>query len=67
MGILEFRAEIQSKDVEGNRTYLWLKVNGFKYGQSYQNAVHTLEDMKNRFVMFYYPIYQKDYESIYND
>lgn len=54
----EFVSKIQSKDVEDNRTYLWADIDGVKYGQSYQNTVNTLEDMKNSFTVFYYPFTQ---------
>jgi len=56
MKLQEFKDKIQCKNVEGNRTYLSLTVNGCKYGHSYQNTVNTLEGMKNSFVLFYYPL-----------
>lgn len=60
MILLEFRNKIKTKDVEGNRTYLYLTVNGCKYGQSYQNTVNTLDNMKDQFTMFYYPMACED-------
>lgn len=60
MNITKFKDKIKVKDAGGNRTHLSVKASFCKYGQSYQNSVHTLEDMKNRFVLFYYPLYQKD-------
>jgi predicted nucleic-acid-binding Zn-ribbon protein len=60
MNITEFKKKIQTEDVEGNRTYLWIQTKKCKYGQSYQNATSTIDDMKNRFVMFYYPMYEND-------
>ena len=62
MTLQEFRNNINSKNVERNKTYLCLKVNGVKYGQSYQNTVNTLDNMKDQFTIFYYPFIQnKDY------
>lgn len=55
MNITEFKDSIKHKDVEHNRTYLYTTYRGCKYGQSYDNAIHTLEFMINNFVSFYYP------------
>jgi len=60
MKLQEFKDNIKVKDVEGNKTYLHLNIKGHGYGQCYQNQTNTLEDMKNRFVVFYYPLYQED-------
>lgn len=61
--IAEFKAKIKAKDVKGNRTYLYAKVNNCKYGQSYQNTTQSIEDMKNSFVVAYYPFIQDAYDS----
>lgn len=58
----EFKNEIKIKDVEGNRRYLSVEINGLKYGQSYQNTVNTIENMINHFIVFYYPLYQSDFK-----
>ena len=55
MILQDFKNKIKCKDVEGNRTYLSVVIDGHKYGQSYQNTVNTRENMKNSFVMTYYP------------
>ncbi len=60
MDIQELKNKIQTKDVEGNKTYLWIKIAGRKYGQSYQNTVNTIEGMKNDFIVFYYPMILED-------
>jgi hypothetical protein len=60
MNIQEFKNNINIKDAELNRTYLWIETDICRYGQHYQNATSTIDDMLNRFVMFYYPIYQND-------
>lgn len=56
----EFRDKIKHRDAEGNHTYLWAKVDGCTYGQSYPNTVNTLEGMYDRFTVFYYKLYQED-------
>jgi len=60
MNIQKFKDKIKTKDVEGNMTYLYLTVRGCRYGQCYQNQTSTIDDMKNRFVMTYYPIMIED-------
>lgn len=60
MNLTNFISKIKQKDIEGNRTYLSIKIGSFRYGQSYQNATNTIEDMINRFAVFYYPIFQED-------
>ena len=60
MTIREFKDKIKTKDVEGNMTYLHLTFRGCRYGQAYQNQTSTIEDMKNRFVMTYYPMVIED-------
>lgn len=54
MTIKEFRSKIKTKDVEGNRTYLYVVINGKRYGQSYQNTVNTIEGMKDNFCITYF-------------
>ena len=54
----DFISTIRTKDAEGNRTYLYTDFEGCKYGQSYQNTVNTLEDMIDRFAVFYYKLYK---------
>ena len=62
MNIAEFKSRIETKPVEGeNKTYLYVEYRGHKYGQSYQNQVTSIEDMRNSFVVFYYPLYLKDF------
>ena len=56
--IQEFKNSIKTKDIEGNKTYLYTTINGYKYGQSYQNQSNTLENMLNSFIVFYYPFTQ---------
>jgi len=64
MKIQTFKNKIQAENVEGNLTYLSVKINGCKYGQSYQNQANTLEGMKNAFVLFYYPLACEDVKSL---
>lgn len=62
MNMTTFKNNIRHKGVEGNRTYLYINVNGCKYGQSYQNTVNTLDDMINSFVVTYYPFIKEGIE-----
>jgi predicted nucleic-acid-binding Zn-ribbon protein len=64
MTLREFRNKIVIKDVEGNRTYLTVTINGCKYGQSYSNTVNTIEEMINAFIAFYFPLAVEDKLSI---
>jgi hypothetical protein len=52
----DFKRSIKIKDVEDNKTYVYTTFEGCKYGQSYQNQTHTIEDMINSFIVFYYPM-----------
>jgi len=61
LNLTDFRNQIKTKDIEGNRTYLFIETKICRYGQSYQNATNTIEDMKNDFTCFYYPMYEEDY------
>lgn len=54
MTLQEFIKLIKTKDVEGNMTYVYATTKKCKYGQSYQNQTSTIEDMINRFAVFYY-------------
>jgi len=55
----EFIRKTKHKDIEGNRTYLYVTINGRKYGQSYQNQAESLDDMYRKFACFYYPFEQE--------
>ena len=39
--MVKFKKNIKHEDVEGNRTYLSITVDGCKYGQPYQNTVNS--------------------------
>lgn len=67
LSLSDFRNQIKTKDVEGNRTYLSIDTDVCHYGQSYQNTVNTLENMLDNFTCFYYEMYEKDYDKLYDE
>ena len=60
MTLKEFRDKIKTKDIESNRTYLSLEIGKFRYGQSYQNTVNSIEGMKDNFTVYYYDQWLED-------
>lgn len=61
LNLTDFRNQIKTKDIDGNRTYLFINTDICRYAQGYHNTVNTIENMKDRFVCFYYPIYEEDF------
>jgi hypothetical protein len=61
LNLTDFRNQIETKDVKGNKTYLFINTDICRYAQSYQNTVNTIKNMKDSFTCFYYPMYEEDF------
>jgi hypothetical protein len=61
--INDFKKTIKWELVEPDMTYIYANFEGVKYGQSYLNKTYTLQDMMDKFVAFYYPFYQDNYDA----